>query len=43
MTFPDLLVAVLILLTFASLRFGVPILLIWLGKTINQRFLHLRP
>jgi hypothetical protein len=43
MTFPDLLIAVLILLTFASLRFGIPLVLMWLGKTINQRFLHLRP
>jgi hypothetical protein len=43
MTFPDLLVTVLILLTFASLRFGIPLILMWLGKTINQRFLHLQP
>lgn len=43
MTFPDLLLAVLILLLFAALRFGIPLFLMWLGKTIHQRMLHLQP
>ncbi len=43
MTIPDLLIAVLILLLFATLRFGVPLFLMWLGKTIHNRMLHLQP
>lgn len=41
MTFPDLLIAVMILFVFAGLRFGIPLFLMWLGKVIHNRVLHL--
>ncbi|HRJ41336.1 MAG TPA: hypothetical protein PL105_05640 [Caldilineaceae bacterium] len=43
MTISELLIAILILLTFAALRFGIPLLLMWVGKLIHNRMLHWQP
>lgn len=42
MTIQDLFYTILILLTFTTLRFGIPLLLMWVGKTVNNRLLHLQ-
>lgn len=41
MEIQELFIALLVLLTLGSLRFGIPLLLMWLGKAIHQR-LHLQ-
>ncbi len=42
MTIQELFFAVLILLVIATVRFGVPLFLMWLGKTIHSRVLHMQ-
>ena len=43
MTALDLFVTIMIMVCLFTLRFGIPILVMWLGKIINTRFLHLQP
>lgn len=40
MNISELFLAIWILILFASLRFGLPLLLLWLGKTVYNRVLH---
>lgn len=43
MTTTDLLASLVIVLGFATLRFGVPLLITWLFKLFCCRVLHLQP
>ncbi len=43
MSTQELLFTVLVLLVIATVRFGVPLFLMWLGKTIHNRLLHWQP